>query len=125
MKNAIVVVSMLALAGLAGCVSPGTAEDFKWTAECPKTVDKGSEFNLTINATKESEEGIKPIEGVPFTYQVHWTGGSSAPLRHLGYTGEAVKIRARMVLGPATILITSANKDKLDVKVLETAIEVK
>src|SRR2546428_755329 len=121
MRNAILVVT-LALAGgstllTTGCASPGTAEDFKWTADCPKTVDKGSEFKLTILATKSvepTEEGgptTQAIEGVEFTYQIHWTGGSSAPLRHRGSTGEAVKIRARLVPGPATILVTSLNKE--------------
>ena len=131
MRNAILFVALGACAGLGACVSPGTAEDFKWTADCPKTVDKGSEFKLNVLATKSiepAEEGgptTKAIEGVEYTYQIHWTGGSSAPLRHKGYTGDPVKIRARLVPGPATILVTSLNKDGLDVKVLETTIDVK
>src|SRR5437764_14975597 len=125
MRNTILAVT---LAALAGCVSPGTAEDFKWTADCPKTIDKGSEFKLTVLATKtvEATEEAGPttqaIEGVDYTYQIHWTGGSSAPLRHRGTTGEPVKIRARLVPGPATILVTSLNKEGLDVKVLEVTI---
>lgn len=47
------------------------------------------------------------------------------PLRHTGTTGEPVKIRARMVPGPATILITALNREGLDVKVQEAKIEVK
>jgi hypothetical protein len=128
MKNAILAVI---LAALAGCASRPTAEYLKWVADCPKTVDKGSEFKLTVLATlsvEATEEGgptTQAVEGVEYTYQIHWTGGSSAPLRHRGWTGEPVKIRARLVPGPATILVTSLNKEGLDVKVLETTIEVK
>lgn len=128
MKTAIGILSTLSLLAAAGCVSPGTAEDFKWSAECPKSVDKGSEFNLVISATKESEEaenGLRAITGVECHYQIHWTGGSSLPLRHVARTGEPVKIRARVVPGPATILVTSLNREGLDVKVLETTIDVK
>ena len=128
MRNAVLVV---VLAALAGCVSPGTAEDFKWTIDCPKIVDKGSEFKLAVIATKtveptaEKAPTTQAVEGVEFTYQIHWTGGSSAPLRHRGETGEPVKVRARLSTGPATILVTSLNKEGLDVKVAETTIEVK
>jgi hypothetical protein len=128
MRNAILVVT---LAALTGCASKPTSEFYKWTADCPKTVDKGSEFKLTILATlpvEPKEEGgatTQAVEGVEYTYQIQWTGGSSAPLRHKGCTGEPVKIRARLAPGPATILVTSLNKEGLDVKVLEITIEVK
>ena len=125
MKRAMTAVALLALAG---CTT-GTIEDYKWTVECPATVDKGTEFNLLVKTSKTGESAEGPVEnpsgGVPFHYQVHWTGGSSAPLRHSGYTGEPVKIRARMAPGPATILITALNREGLDVKVQETKIEVK
>ena len=118
----------LALLALAGCTT-GTMEDYKWSVECPPTVDKGTEFNLLVNTSRTTETadgaGETPSGGVPFHYQIHWTGGSSAPLRHSGTTGEPIKIRARMVPGPATILITALNRDGLDVKVQETKIEVK
>jgi len=119
----------VALLALAGCTT-GTMEDYKWSVECPPTVDKGTEFNLLVNTNKavEAAEGSseqQAVSGVPFHYQVHWTGGSSAPLRHTGYTGEPIKIRARMVAGPATILITALNREGLDVKVQEAKIEVK
>jgi hypothetical protein len=128
MRNATLVVT---LAVLAGCASKPTAEFYKWTADCPSSVDKGSEFKLTVLATlsvEPAEEGgptTQAVEGVEYTYQIHWTGGSSSPLRHRGWTGEPVKIRARLVPGPATILVTSLNKEGLDVKVLEKTIEVK
>ena len=131
MRNAILGLALAAVAALGGCASPGFAADFKWTAECPASVDKGSEFYLKVVATKTVEPGAegdpttKAIEGVHFTYQILWTGGSTAPLRHRGETGEPVKIRARLAPGPATILITSLSADGLDVKVLETKIEVK
>jgi hypothetical protein len=125
MKRAMTSVAFLAIAG---CTT-GTMEDYKWSVDCPPTVDKGTEFNLLVNTIKTagSAEGAAdaPAEGVPFHYQIHWTGGSSAPLRHTGYSGEAVKIRARMSPGPATILITALNREGLDVKVQETKIEVK
>lgn len=126
MKRAMTAVALLALAG---CTT-GTSEDYKWTVECPQTVDKGTEFNLLVHTARtptSAEEGAgeKTEGGVPFHYQVHWTGGSSAPLRHTGYSGEPVKIRARMSAGPATILITALNREGLDVKVQETKIEVK
>jgi len=125
MKRAMTAVALLALAG---CTT-GTMEDYKWKVEVPPTVDKGTEFNLLVNTSKTgaSAEGATETaaDGVPFHYQIHWTGGSSAPLRHTGYSGEAVKIRARMAAGPATILITALNREGLDVKVQETKIEVK
>ena len=126
MKRAMTAVAFLAIAG---CTT-GTMEDYKWTVECPPTVDKGTEFNLLVNTirTGQSAEGAateSPAGGVPFHYQIHWTGGSSSPLRHTAYSGEPVKVRARMSPGPATILITALNREGLDVKVQETKIEVK
>lgn len=131
MKNAAAVVLLLALAGSGGCASPGTSEDFKWSLDVPKTVDKGAEFHLKVTTTKSVESGAegevtaRAVDGVPYHYQIHWTGGSSAPLRHQAWTGENVKVRARMAVGPATILVTSLNKEGLDVKVLEATIDVK
>ena len=118
------------MAGLGGCAAPGTAEDFKWALDVPKQVDKGTEFHLKVTASRStaSAEGVassEEVDGMPFQYQIHWTGGSSAPLRHKGWTGEPVKVRARMVPGPATVLVTSANKDGLEVKVAEATVEVK
>ena len=125
MKRAMAAVVLLALAGC----TKGTIEDYKWTVECPPSVDKGTEFNLLVNThpAGDAAEGASEdsVGGVPYHYQVHWTGGSSAPLRHTAYTGEPVKIRARMEPGPATILITALNREGLDVKVQETKIEVK
>jgi len=126
MKRATTAVFLLL--ALTGCAM-GTLEDYKWTVECPQTVDKGTEFHLTVKtvrATAEGEpSGADPVDGVEYHYQIHWTGGSSAPLRHTRYTGELVKIRARLVPGPATILITALNREGLDAKVQETKIEVK
>ena len=129
MRNAILII--VGLAAVSGCASPGTAEDFKWAIHCLKVVDRGAEFQMTVIASKSAEPSAEggpttaAIEGVECTYQILWTGGSSAPLRHRATTGEPIKIRARLVPGPATILVTSLNKDGLDVKVAEMAIEVK
>ena len=125
MKRAMAAAALLALAGC----TPGTIEDYKWSVECPPSVDKGTEFNLRVNTTKAgtpAEGGSEEsVDGVPFHYQIQWTGGTSAPLRHTAYSGDPVKIGARMVPGPATILITAQNREGLDVKVQETKIEVK
>ncbi len=122
MKSVLSAVLLSSLAVLGGCASPGTAEEFTWSIEVPKTVDKGAEFALLVKTVREPDLAI---EGVEYRYQIHWTGGSSAPLRHRGATGEGVKVRARMAPGPATILVTSENRDGLDVKVLEAVVEVK
>lgn len=129
MRISIAVLALLGLLGAAGCASPGTAEDFTWAVDCPKTVDKGSEFAVTVRSSKsmESDAGLKEqeISGVTYRWQIQWTGGSSAPLLHAARSGDAVKIRARLTPGQATLLITSLNKSGLDVKVAETKIEVK
>ena len=123
MKRATTAVFLLL--ALTGCAM-GTLEDYKWTVECPQTVDKGTEFHLNVKTTRAADnEGADPVDGVEYHYQIHWTGGSSAPLRHTRYTGEPVKIRARLAPGPATILITALNREGLDAKVQETKIEVK
>jgi hypothetical protein len=119
----------LVLALATGCAT-ATLEDFKWTVEVPQTVDKGTEFHLNVKTVRLAAAGAEPaepdvVEGVPYHYQIHWTGGTSAPLRHAAFTGEPIKIRARMAAGPATILITALNREGLDAKVSETKIEVK
>ena len=125
MKRAMTAVVLLAFAG---CTT-GTMENYKWSLDCPQTVDKGTEFSLLVHTTQKSEsaEGATetPADGVPFHYQIQWPGGTSVPLRHNGCSGDPIKIRARMSTGPATILITALNKEGLDVKVQETKIEVK
>ena len=122
MKVAPFVVFLLAVAALAGCGSPGVAEDFKWSADHPRTVDRGAEFAFTLTAVNAAGEAVT---GVPYSFQILWTGGSSKPLRHRGSTGTAVKLHARTEAGPATILFTCLNRAGLDEKVLEARLEVK
>jgi hypothetical protein len=122
MKVAGFVVSLLAVAALAGCGASGLAEDFKWSVECPKTVDRGAEFAFTVTALSAAGE---PVKGVSYRYQILWTGGSSNPLRHRGATGESEKVHARMVAGPATIVFTCPNREGLEAKVLEATFEVR
>jgi hypothetical protein len=122
MKNAVFVVSLLALAALPGCGATGVAEDFKWSVECPKTVDRGAEFAFTVTAANAAGE---PVKGISYRYQILWTGGSSNPLRHPGATGQSEKVHARMTTGPATIVFTCPNREGLDAKVVETSFEVK
>ena len=128
MKRSTTAVFLL-LALTTGCATHNL-EDYQWTVECPQTVDKGTEFHLNVKTVRAAVAGAESsqadaVEGVPFHYQIHWTGGSSAPLRHAAFTGEPIKIRARMVPGPATVLITALNREGLDAKVSETKIEVK
>jgi hypothetical protein len=129
MRIPVAAVAALGLLGLSGCASPGTAEDFAWAIECPKSVDKGAEFNLTVRSSKLMEADPKlektEISGITYHWQIQWNGGSPAPLLHAARSGEAVKIRARLSPGPATVLITSLDKSGLDVKVAEAKIEVK
>jgi hypothetical protein len=122
MKNAALVVFLPALAAVPGCGTTGVAEDFRWSVECPKTVDRGAEFAFTVTAANASGE---PVKGIPYRYQILWTGGSSNPLRHSGSTGRTEKVHARVTTGPATIVFTCPNREGLDAKVLETSFEVK
>jgi len=119
MRTAAAVV--LLLAG-AGCASPGSAEDWTWSIECPKTVDKGSEFIFVVRTANAAGE---PVAGVKFRYQIRWTGGTSNPLRHKGRTGDPMKTHARVEAGPATIVVVSENREGLETKVLESTFEVK
>lgn len=122
MKNVAVVVSMGMITALAGCKSAGTAEEFTWSVECPKEVDRGAEFTLLVKTTNSAGAAVS---GVFYRYQILWPAGSANPLRHKGVSGESEKVKARMVTGPATIVFTCLNREGLDVKVLETKFEVK
>jgi hypothetical protein len=108
-------------AALAGCGARGTAEDFTWSIDCPKTVDKGAEFFFTV----ASSTAAGPVEGVTYRYQILWPGGSTNPLRHKGRTGEAQKVHARLAVGAATLVVTSENRAGLETKVAECTVEVK
>ena len=119
MRHLLIVVPLLALIS---CATPGTAEEFQWTIECPKTVDKGAEFVITVHAARV---GGPEVTGVTYRYQILWTAGSGNPLRHKGSTAAQERVHARMIPGPATIVITCANKEGMDVKVAETTFEVK
>jgi hypothetical protein len=122
MKSAFIVVSIVAAAAISGCASPGSAEDFKWSVECPKSVDRGAEFSFVV---KTENSAGQAVDGVKFRYQILWTSGSSQPLRHKGRSGDREKVHAHLVSGPATIVITSENHEGLEAKVLETGFEVK
>jgi hypothetical protein len=122
MKNAFFVVSIVAAAAITGCASPGSAEDFKWSVECPKSVDRGAEFSFLVRTENAAGQAV---DGVKFRYQILWTAGSSQPLRHKGRSGDREKVHARMVPGRATIVFTCENREGLDARVLETAFEVK
>jgi hypothetical protein len=122
MKQGAWVVSLLTVAALAGCGTAGVAEDFKWSVECPRTVDRGAEFAFTVTSVNAAGESTG---GVSYRYQILWTGGSSNPLRHRGSTGQSEKVHARLTPGPATIVVTCPNRAGLDTKVVEATFEVK
>jgi hypothetical protein len=106
-----------------GCASPaGYAEDFKWSVDCPKSVDKGAEFTLVVHTLNAADQ---PVDGVKYHFQIMYTGGSSQPLRHKAHSGEVAKVKAHLAPGPATIVFTSENRTGVQVKVLETTFEVK
>ena len=119
MRNLIIVVPLLALLS---CATAGTAEEFQWSVECPKSVDKGAEFAFTVHAVRS---GGPEVAGVLYRYQILWTAGSGNPLRHKGSTAAQERVHARMIPGPATMVITCQNRDGLDVKVAEATFEVK
>jgi hypothetical protein len=122
MKNLAAVVSIGVMVLLGGCKSAGTAEEFTWSADIPKEVDRGAEFTLVVRTVNSAGAAVN---GVTYRYQILWPQGSSNPLRHKGASGEPEKVKARMVSGPATIVFTCANREGLDVKVLESKFEVK
>lgn len=107
--------------GLAGCQSAGTAEDFTWAIEVPKTVDRGAEFLFTVKTSKGGAE----VPRAKYRYQILWPEGAGNPLRHSGWSGAPEKVHARMIAGKATMIVTAPNREGLEVKVLEAAFEVK
>ena len=117
-----IVLSVVSLLAITGCASPGVAEDFVWLVSCPKTVDRGAEFEFVVRSCTAAS---KPVNGVSYRFHILWPGGSANPLRHRGSTGEPIKLHARMSAGPATIVVTCPNRDGLDTTVLETTFEVK
>lgn len=119
MKKMLLVVLPLALAG---CASRGTAEDFTWLIECPKTVEPGAELQFAVRTV---DAGGQAVNGVRFRYQIQWTGGSALPFRFSAASGTSVKLRARRDTGPAALIVSSENRQGREVKVLEAAFEVK
>jgi len=119
MRQLLIVVPLLALVS---CATPGTAEEFQWSVDAPKTVDRGAEFVFTVHAVRA---GGPEVAGVTYRYQILWTAGSGSPLRHKASTAATERVHARMVPGPATMVVTCVNKEGIDVKVAETTFEVK
>src|SRR5262245_29516085 len=107
MKNLTAVVSIGMVALLGGCKTAGTAEEFTWSVELPKEVDRGAEFALLVKTTNSAGEAVN---GVFYRYQILWPQGSANPLRHKGSSGELEKVKARLVTGPATIVFTCPNR---------------
>jgi hypothetical protein len=119
MRHLLAVVSILALAG---CASRGTAEDYTWLLECPKTVAAGAEFEFAVRTVDPAGQAVS---GVKFRYHILWTGGTYAPFRHLAASGAAVKLRAKRDTGPANLVVTCEDRKGKDTRVLETTFDVK
>jgi len=119
MSKLLAVVSLL---GLASCAGPGSAEQLRWTVDCPKSVAPGAEFSFTVYAEKAGEGRVA---GVDYRYEIVWAPGSGSPLRHHGITGTPTKAHARVVPGPATLSILGDNREGAAVKVAEAGFEVK
>ncbi len=119
MRKLLAVVSLL---GLASCAGPGTAEDFKWTVDCPRSVDRGAEFAFTVRAAKGA---AGEVVGVGYRYEITWAAGSGSPLRQRGTSGTPMKAHARVVQGPATLVISAESREARPLKLAEAAFEVK
>jgi hypothetical protein len=119
MKHLSAVVCLLALSA---CASRGGAEDFTWLIECPKTVERGAEFEFAVRTV---DAGGQAVKGTKFRYQIQWTGGSANPFRFTAASGATVRLRARRDPGPAAIIVSCENREGREVKVLEFAFEVK
>lgn len=117
MRNALRALTLLALAS---CASAGTAEEFRWSVDCPKSVDRGTAFTFTVRTARP---GGAEISGVGYRYQIRWSGGNDQ--RHDGTSGTAQKLHARMTPGSASMVITGVGADGRDVTVVETSFEVK
>jgi hypothetical protein len=121
MKNLAGVVLLLA-AGAGGCASPGHAEDFAWSIEIPKAMDRGAEFRFVVRATGAAGT---PVDGVSYRWQIAWPGGTLDTLRHKGSSGEPVLLHARLQPGTAKLLVLCENRAGVETKVLEQSFEVK
>jgi hypothetical protein len=107
---------------LASCAVPGKAEDFRWSLDVPATVDRGGDLVFQVHSVSAAGE---TVDGVTYHYLILWTGGSSNPLRHSGRTGTPESTRARVSVGPATLVITCEDQTGKQVKVAEKSFEVK
>jgi hypothetical protein len=119
MRKLLAVVSLL---GLVSCAGPGSAEQFQWTVDCPKSVAPGAEFTFTVFAAKAGEGRVTDVR---YRYEIAWPPGSGSPLRQHGSTGTPSKAHARVVPGPATLVIFGENREGAAVKVAEAGFEVK
>ena len=119
MRKLLAVVSLL---GLASCAGTGSSEQLRWTVECPKSVAPGAEFAFTVFAEKA---GKGRVPEVGYRYEIVWAPGSGSPLRHHGITGTPTKAHARVVPGPATLVIFDETREGAAAKVAEAGFEVK
>lgn len=119
MRRSAVVVCLL---GLASCAAPGASEDYRWSVEVPKTVERGAGFQFTVHAMNADH---KDVAEVPYRYEITWPAGGGNPLKQGGTTGKPSSAHARMVAGPATIVVRGIGRNGAEVKVWDGAFEVK
>jgi len=111
---------VVCLLGLASCAGPGTAEDYRWSVDCPKSVERGAAFQFTVHAMSADR---KDVAELPYRYEIAWAAGS--PLKQGGTTGTPSAAHARMVAGPATLVVRGIGRNGAEVKVCDAAFEVK
>lgn len=114
--------AVVLLLGLAACSSPGRAESYRWSVECPKAVDRAAEFRFTV---RTAAEGGAEAPNVPYRFEITWPPGAGVPLRQAGRSGAAQPVHARVIPGPARLVILGADRDGALVKVAEAPFEVK
>jgi hypothetical protein len=107
--------AVVCLVGLASCAAP-VAEDYRWTLDCPKSVERGAGFQFTVHAAHGQSPNTTDL---PYRFEITWPAGAGSALRQGGVTGTPSKAHARMVPGPATLVILVG-----EVRVCEAAFDI-
>jgi hypothetical protein len=119
MRSSLVSISLLALIG---CASAGTVDEYRWSVDGPKSVERGAEFTFRVRTIRA---GGAEVPDVPYRFQITWPAGGGNPLSHEGMSGTAQKVHARMAFGPATLIILGVAKDGKEAPVAQASFEVK
>lgn len=113
--------ALAALVLIPACANRPPLETLTWTVACPATVEEAAKLEFMVTASDASG----PQNDVRYNYRIEYPGGSWSPLTNLGKTGSLETVRARLAKGPCTLIITSKNHNKVDVKVAEAKFEVR